>query len=157
MDNILKKSQINQIVDTISKAYDFNCDFLKEYNFVINSRQKIHITTINLKEVDIERINSVGIYFGTMHDDETIRLSIEGTNMIKPKKNFIELTPESLKSYLAAENLFLEEVKEVNNDKTYPFLIVKYEKENLGCVSIKDNMFLNYTSKSRKLDYNKVF
>jgi NOL1/NOP2/fmu family ribosome biogenesis protein len=157
MEGILKKSEINQIVDSLSIAYDFDCNFLKSYYFLIKGRQKVYITNINLKEIDIDRINSTGIYFGTIHDDDRIRLSVEGTTFIKPKKNFIEINKETLKSYLAAENLFLDEVKTINNDETYPFLIVKYETENLGCVSLKENILLNYVSKSRKLDYNKVF
>ena len=91
-----------------------------------------------------------------MHDNERLRLSLEGSQLIKPKNNYIKIDQRTLKSYLAGENLFINEINEVNNNSS-PFLIVIYENTNLGCVNIKNDKILNYMPKSRRLCFNKVF
>ena len=77
--------------------------------------------------------------------------------MIIPTKNYIKLDEKAMKSYVTAENLFVEEVEQVEFTSSAPFKIVVYNKDNLGCMSHRDKEFLTYMSKSRKLDYGKVF
>ena len=155
----IKKSEVKELINDLSKDYEDNLDFLNEFNFYSNSKGKTFISKINLANINIERINAIGIYFGTFHDEKRFRLSIEGSRLINPKNNFIKITKEQLKNYLAAENLFIDEIETIKESGTCPFLIVKHENEKLGCVSIKkqNNLLLNYVPKSRKLDFNKVF
>lgn len=153
----LKKSIVNNLIDNLSSFYDCDLEFLKGYNFYVRSRGKVYMTQFDINSLDIERINSFGLYFGTFHDDERFRLSIEGSKFVKPKKNFVEIDENTLKSYLAGENLFKDEVKNISWEDRCPFLIVICGDENLGCTNIKDDMLLNYVSKGRKLDFNKVF
>lgn len=157
MDQLLKKSQVNTLIDNLSNNYGYNLDFLKSYYFYVGGRGKIYISKIDTTNLKLDRINSSGIYFGTFHDEERFRLSVEGTQFVKPIKNYVKINYETLKSYLAAENLFKDEVLELNKEENSTFLIVIYENQNIGCVSLKENMLLNYISKSRKLDFNKVF
>ena len=105
----------------------------------------------------MQRVNTIGLYFGAYHNDNRFRLSIEGSKLIKPQKNFLELNEKSLNTYLSGENLFAEEIEKINHEDNCPFLIVKFKDENLGCMNLKDNVFLTYLSKSRKLDHNKLF
>lgn len=153
----IKKSQINELISKLSLYYGCNLEFLKEYHFYVNNKGKVHISKINLNELEIDRVNSIGLYFGTYHDENRFRLSLEGTKFIKPTKNFIVLNKKSLNTYLSGENLFKEEVEKIDFSDNCPFLIVQYENENLGCMNIKDNMLLTYMSKTRKLDFNKLF
>ncbi|NCC70890.1 hypothetical protein EOM09_04875 [bacterium] len=105
---------------------------------------------------NIKRINGLGIYFGTFHDELRFRLSIEGSQLLNVEKNYISIGDRAFKSYVAGENLFLNEIDEIV-DNGANFLVVKYDNENIACVSRKNDEFLNYVSKSRKLDFNKVF
>lgn len=157
MDNVLKKSQIKLLIDNLSKLYGCKLDFLESYYFHVGAREKIYMSKIDVSTLNLEKINSTGIYFGTYHDEEKFRLSIEGSQFVKATQNFITINDETLKSYLASENLFTTEALEINREGHCPFLIVKYKDHNLGCVSIKEEMMLNYIPKSRKLDFNKVF
>lgn len=154
----LKTSEVKEILENIEKYYKCNVDELKELNFYINEKtQKIHVTKVDIEELNIDKISGFGLYFGTMHDNNRLRLSIEGSQLISPKKNYIKINDENLKSYLAGENLFKDEVEEINWEDNAPFLITLHNDENLGSVNIKENMILNYLPKSRRLNFNKVF
>ncbi|MDA3855486.1 MAG: hypothetical protein PF569_04460 [Candidatus Woesearchaeota archaeon] len=154
---LLKKSKKEELVNKLSLYYGDNLEKLKSYNFYMNEKtRKIHMCKLDIN-IDIRRITNVGIYFGTYHDNERFRLSIEGSQFIKPTKNFLILKEENLKSYLAAESLFTEEIEKFNWQENTPFLIAIYDGENLGCVNIKGKEILNYVPKSRKLNFDKLF
>ena len=156
LDKISSKEK-KIIFEQISKNYDSDMSYFDDKNLYKNQKGKVYITHINIEEVEIDRINGLGIYFGTIHDSGKFRLSIEGSQLIKAKKNYVILKEEKFATYLAAENLFPEDLEEINRDGDCPFLIVVYQDKNLGCITIKEDNVQNYISKSRKLDYNKVF
>ena len=145
------------LIKNLEKDYGFDTSFLKEFEFYLTSKNKVMLSKINIDKIKFERINSIGIYFGTYHNETRFRLSLEGSKFIKPTKNYIKINKEILKSYVAAENLFTNEVEMINCEPTAPFKIVTYENENLGCVSHREKELLTYMPKSRKLDYNKIF
>ncbi len=154
----LKKNQVKELLEKLSFFYDTNLQELEKFYFYKTNKGKVHISLHDVEKLNLPRTNSIGLCFGTYHDDERFRLSIEGTQLIKPKKNYVELKDlDSLKSYLAAENVFKSDLKYYNHENNCPFLIVKYKENNLGSVSPKGDVILNYVSKSRKLNYNKVF
>ena len=154
---VLRKSAVRELVNRLSDSYGCNLEELKSYVFYKNLRGKVYISKVDVRDMSIDRINGVGLYLGTFHDEYRFRLSIEGSNLVGATKNFVTINSDVLKSYLAAENLFADEVDELNNDGSASFLIVRYNGESLGCVSLKEKMLLNYIPKSRKLDFNKVF
>ena len=154
---LIRKSRVNFLIDSLSKSYDCDLEELRSYNFYTNPKGKIFISKFRVDELELERVNAVGLYFGTLHDNDRFRLSIEGSKFIKPKKNFIKLNSESLKFYISAENLRKDQFEEVNVDGTSPFIIVQFEEENMGCVSFKGNEALTYVPKSRKLDLERLF
>ena len=150
--------QKEQLMKKLRCYYGDDLEKLKNFYFYFNPRtEKIFVSKIDLEKISINKITGIGLYFGTFHSNDRFRLSIEGSKFVIPKKNFIEIDFEKLKSYLTGENLFQEEVKIENLEKNCPFYIVKYKNENIGCVSLKENIFLNYIPKSRRLDFNKLF
>lgn len=153
---LCKESYSKKLIKHLENIYDCNLENLKSYYFYINPKGKIAISTVKLEDLKLDRVNSMGLYFGTMHDNERFRLNIEGTKFIKPKKNFVMLDEKALKSYISGENLFFDEV-EMNWDNEAQFLIAIYDNENIGVLSVKDKELLNYLSKGKRLDFNKVF
>ncbi len=154
---VLRKSAVRELVDNLSNSYGCDLEELKSYVFYVNPRGKVYISKADVRNEEFKKINGVGLYFGTFHDENRFRLSIEGSGLVSPKKNYVVINSDVLKSYLAAENLFADEVDELNNDGSANFLIVRYNGQSIGCVSLKEKMLLNYIPKSRKLDFNKVF
>jgi len=153
----MKQSQIKELIEKLTSYYGTNLNFLKEYHFYINNKNKVQISKINLNDLNLQRINLIGLYFGAYHDDNRFRLSLEGSKLINPTKNYILLNIKSLNSFISGENLFKEEVEKIDFENNCPFLIVRYEDENFGCMNIKDNMLITYLPKTRKLDFNKLF
>lgn len=154
---LLKKSKKEELINKLSIYYGTNLEQLKSYSFYMSEKtRKVHMCKLDT-EIELKRVTNVGLYFGTYHDEDRFRLSIEGSQFIKPTKNFLVLKEENLKSYLATESLFVEEIKEYNWQENAPFLIVIYNNENIGCINIKEKEILNYIPKSRKLNFNKLF
>ena len=159
-NKLLSTKEKNDILNSIGNYYDVDTTNLKEYYFYINENtRKVYLSNFNLNEsgLQLPKINSMGMYFASIHDNKRIRLSIEGSKLIKPKKNYIILNKDNLKSYVAGEDLFIDEIKNVNFDKKAPFLIVRYEEQNIGCMNLKDKILMSYVPKSRRLDFNKIF
>lgn len=160
--NLLKKSEVKILLDKISQYYNCDISNLENYNFYFNEKNdKIYISTYNVEELGLDRVSNHGLYFGSYHDNGRFRLSIEGSKFVIPNKNYVKISPSSLKSYVAGENLFADEVLELNYDENAPFLVVIYDNgeqfENVGSISVKENFLLNYVPKSRRLDFNKIF
>lgn len=165
----IKKNQIKELLDKLALYHGCSTEHLKSKFFYRTNKGKVYISghNINLNEENklskvegpyFDRLNSIGMYFGTYHDDLRFRLSIEGTQLIKPTKNFILLKDENaLRAYISAENIVKEEVEIFDHSNFCPFLIVRYGSKNLGSVSPKDGIYLNYVPKSRKLEHSKVF
>lgn len=153
----LNSKQKRELIDSLAFFYKTDLTYLKKYQFYKTQRGKLYISKIDITSLNLTKFASIGLYFGTYHDENRFRLSIEGSKLITPTRNYIELKKEILSSYLSAENLFKEDLDYLNWEDNCPFLIVKCGNEYLGAVSIKENMVLNYIPKSRKLDYNKLF
>jgi ribosome biogenesis protein Nip4 len=153
----LNSQRKTDLIKTLESDYGYDTNFLNEYIFYITSKDKIMLSKIDVDKLKLERVNSLGIYFGIYHSETKFRLSLEGSKMIKPTKNFIKIDDKAMKSYVTAENLFEDEVQQIKFSSSAPFKIVQYKKDNLGCMSHRDKEFLTYLSKSRKLDFGKVF
>ncbi len=165
----LKKNQIKNLLESLSKYYGCQTEHLNSKHFYITPKGKVYICEKNIailenqqnthpNEISLPRINSVGMYFGTYHDDQRFRLSIEGSSLLEPTKNYIELKDKNaLKSYISAENISKEEISFCDHSNHCPFLLVKYQKKIIGSVSPKEGMYINYIPKSRKLEYSKLF
>lgn len=159
LPKVLDKNSIKELVERLSFFYDVDLSFLYSYEFYLNDKEdKLFICSVDLKSIsELERVQGYGLYFGTFHDNQRFRLSIEGSKFINPKKNFVRINEKSLKNYVAGEDLFVDEVVEYDWSNNCPFLIVQFEDENIGSVNLKDKVFLNYVPKSRRLEFNRIF
>ena len=156
----LSQKQKEELISTLSFFYNTRTGHLKDHTFYLNEKtSKVYIANMPVEETNLKlkRINSQGLYFGTYHDNNRFRLSMEGTQLIEPKRNYIILNEKSLKNYISGENLFKEEAEEINWEDKSPFLIVKYEDDNLGSVNIKEDFIINYVPKSRRLNFDRLF
>jgi NOL1/NOP2/fmu family ribosome biogenesis protein len=94
-------------------------------------------------------IERVGIYFAKVVIDggeEKIRLSIEGTHILKDqiKKNIFELTKEQSEDWMLGQQLDIISGK-------FGFLVMKYEDDFLGTGKASKEKIGNYIPKSRRL------
>lgn len=155
---LFPSSEKKKLIGRLETLYGVNLTFLKDYAFYITSKGKIYVFSGDQRLIqDLKRVSSMGLYFGTVHDNDRFRPSIEGSQLIRPVKNVIVLSEKNLKSYICAENLFVDELDNLEVSSDCPFPIIRYGDDFLGAMSIKEGVLLNYVAKGRRLDFNKVF
>ncbi|MBU2589143.1 MAG: hypothetical protein KKF52_02540 [Nanoarchaeota archaeon] len=115
------------------------------YAFLKNNDDKIFLLSKKFGEIDTARlrINNLGLYFGKQ-EKSGIRLTIEGTQLIKPSKNVIELDDKQIRQWILGKDL---EIK----SEAKGFLVIKNKNDFFGCGAYKDGKLLNYIPKNRRL------
>ena len=139
---ILNKKEIREIQGLIKEQFDVDFEFsdvvLKDNN------DKVYLISNDFKDVELTvRINSMGLYFCKIQNGR-IRLSIEGSQLVKGKKNVIEIEDSEVKKWLMGEELKTE--KDLKG-----FVIIKNKNDYLGCGEAKEGRILNYVSKDRRI------
>ncbi len=155
----LKSIELNNFLLNIFDMYGESFD-LKNFNFYLNKNSDdIYISSTNLDNVDFNFFFSIGMFFAKFIDIDNFYLSLEGSKLINVTKNFIELKEESLSKYLSGQNLFKDDLSEINilNNNNNNYLIVKFKNKNLGSVKILDVGFQNLLPKSKLIEYGKLF
>ncbi|MCK5282905.1 MAG: hypothetical protein KAK00_05845 [Nanoarchaeota archaeon] len=142
---ILNSKEIKNIHNLLKKRFEFEKHL--EYVFFLNNKNRIYITNRDLSKIDTShlRINSIGLYFGELHNNE-IRLSIEGSQIIgkNSSKNVLELNEKESREWL----------KGIDIDKKYEekgYVILKHNEDFLGCGKAVESKILNYVPKNRRL------
>ncbi len=142
---ILNKKEVKAILEMVKKQWE--CDFKEDYAFLQNKDGKVFIVNKDIAKIDFKkiRINSVGLYFAELRNNE-IRLSIEGSQLIGPKakENVIELNEKEAREWLKGNDL--EKETSANG-----FVIIKHDKDYLGTGKARDNKILNFVPKTRRL------
>jgi NOL1/NOP2/fmu family ribosome biogenesis protein len=147
----LNKKEASKILDQIKNEYGCNpppLDFMiDKYTFYISEKNKIYIINNSIKQVNLERIriNSLGLYFCELNND-AIRLSLEGSHIIGPtaSKNLLELDSVATLAWLRGEDI-------ESSEEFCGFVILKNNKDFLGCGRYKEGRILNYIPKNRRI------
>jgi NOL1/NOP2/fmu family ribosome biogenesis protein len=143
---ILKKKDKKRFLELLKKQFGFEEKL--DYNFLINTKNKIFIINKDLVNINIDkiRINSIGLYIAEFRNDE-VRLSIEGSQLIgkKAKKNILELNDKQARDWMKGNDLELE-------TKEKSFLIIKNNNDYLGSGKSTLDKILNFVPKSRRLN-----
>ena len=130
--------------ESLSNLFDKKLDYV----FLINNKNKVFIVNKEIADIELSkiRINSIGLYIAEFRNNE-IRLSIDGSQIIGPKakENVIDLNEKEAREWLKGNDLSIEA-------KTKGFVILKYNKDYLGCGKVKENRILNFVPKTRRLN-----
>ncbi len=128
----LQEIMINQFGDCIKGV------------FFISEKKKIYLTTIPARDTSriIKNFSGIGLYIGRLNDDG-FRPSIEGAQLLRPKKNIISLNEEQLKEWVAGYNI------KVNEKDGY--YIIRYNNETLGPGKVMNGHLWNYVPKERRI------
>jgi len=151
---ILNSRETKHILERLYEQYGYNHDrTTQEYVFLMNKDNRIHIISrsVEILPYNEMKIDSVGMYLGELYK-ESLRLSIEGSQMIGPKatKNIIELNKEEMIEWIKGADI-------EHDDVGKEFIIIKYNNTDtgktdyLGAGKYKDGKIMNYVSKSRRL------
>ena len=143
---ILNSKEIKEILKLIEKQWNSKLKF--DYGFLKNNRNRVFIINKDIQKIELDklRINSIGMYFCEIRNNE-IRLSIEGSQIVGPKatKNIIEINEPQVKQWFNGQDL------EINGNYD-GFVIIKYNNDFLGTGKYKSDRILNYVSKARRIN-----
>ena len=145
---ILNRKKIKEILALIKKQW--GADFKTELAFLMNTQNKIFLVNREVFNLNLEklRINSIGLYFGELKNNE-LRLSIEGSQLIgkNTKQNIAELNEKQAMQWLKGQDI---EIK----GQYKGFVILKHKNDFLGTGKYKDGKVLNFVPKARRFKYN---
>lgn len=115
-----------------------------DYIFFENSQEKIFILSKDYANANLENINvnNLGMYFARRENDG-LRLTIEGAQLINAKKNIIELGKEQIDLWMKGKDIPME--------GNLGYVIVKNNKDVFGCGMLKNNILRNMVPKERRL------
>jgi len=156
---ILNKKEVKKVLSLIKNQWD--ADVKLDYVFLQNSKGKIFIANKELFNIDkikknkikkasdsfLEnlRINSIGMYFGLLKENQ-LRLTIEGSQIIgaKAKKNILLLSDAQTKEWLRGEDLPIKNLK--------GFFLIKNKNDFLGTGKAVKDKILNFVPKNRRVN-----
>jgi NOL1/NOP2/fmu family ribosome biogenesis protein len=124
----------------------FGCEYEFSHEVYQNTKNKIFLMDKGIAKIEIKQllVNSLGLYFGELRDDE-IRLSIEGSQLMGKyaTKNVLELDDESAAKWMAGEDIMVD-------SDLYGFVLIKNRGDFLGCGKISNKKLFNYVPKERR-------
>ncbi len=140
---ILNNREVKPILKFLKE--NFGMEGKLDYVFFKSSKDKVYVLSKKFAEFDEKtvRINNIGLYFGKQEKDG-FRLSIEGAQLIRPKKNVVDVGKEQMGGWMRGEDI------EVEHDSNV-YVIVMYGKDIYGCGKYKDCKILNAVSKQRRV------
>lgn len=145
---VMNSKEKKELLKKIKEQYDPDIKDIEKYIFLINPKNKIFIISKDFSKIDITelRINSLGLYFGELYNNE-LRLSIEGSQIIgkTAKKNILELNEKQAEQWLKGLDLDLQ------NNYESGFYIIKTNYNYIGCGKIVNKKLFNYVPKERRL------
>ena len=124
----------------------WGAEFRRDAAF-LQKENDVFLISRDLDRIDLRQlnVNSLGLYFGELRRG-TLRLSIEGSQIIGPKakKNVLEIDQSQSELWMKGEDL------ESNSYSGTGFAIVRHGSDFLGCGRIKEGRLINFVPKSRR-------
>lgn len=144
---ILNRKEAKELIAIIEERWKCKLDWLDKCYMVLTEKNNIHLINREIERIELNtfRINTLGLYIGEIKN-KTIRLSIEGSQLVPATTNTIELDREQAKQWLKGEDL-----KITGNTG---FVIIKHNKDTLGCGNLKEGTLLNFVPKARRLNFH---
>lgn len=148
MIKILNKKEKQEITNKLNEQFGIE----RIPGIIIKTgKEKLFLFSGNFDKEQIKKleriafVEKVGIYFAKFID-EKIKLSIEGTQILKNqiKKNILEINKEQVEQWMKGQELQIVTGKK-------GFLIIKYKDDFLGCGKASENKIGNFIPKNRRL------
>ncbi len=145
---ILNSKEVKTLIHQLTEQFGLiNSDFFKNHMFLVNNKKKVFISTKNEPDQKFRypKTEKVGLYFATINKDSTLRLSLEGSQIVGKlaSKNILELNTQDAENWLKGFDF------DVSIDDGY--YILKYKQDFIGCGLIRNNKLFNFLPKTRRL------
>jgi len=139
---ILSKTEVKKVLRQLNKQFEIK-DLKLDYIFLKSEKDRIFIVNKDFGEVDVENINTVGLYIAKVEKDG-IRLSIEGSQIFGAKASKNVLVLDKPDEWLLGNNIGVKVGLK-------GYVIVKCGEDFLGCGKIVKDKLYNFVPKSRRI------
>jgi len=145
---ILNKKGVEEIERIVEANYGVKIDLQKFLVLKTGVDEKVWIASRDLEKIDLKnlRVNSVGLYFGKVKRNKKIKLSIEGCQIVKAKKNFVNVNKAQAESFMSGKDI---ELTDVSGCEQGNFIFVKHGNNWLGVGKLSNTRLENLNPKSR--------
>ncbi len=144
---ILNSKEKRELLKKIDEQFEINENPLKEKVIIESGDGRIWTATRDIEKVNLknEKIETIGLYIGKIEKTGGVRLSIEGSQIIGPfaNKNVITIDRKQLEYWIRGINL--------NYASGKGYILLKYEKDHVGCGKLHEKGILNHTPKERRI------
>jgi NOL1/NOP2/fmu family ribosome biogenesis protein len=144
---ILNSRERKAILDRIEAQW--GCRWESDFAFLRSDKDKIYIIDHDVDKIEPKklRIDSVGLYVAQLPNDNEVRLTIEGAQIIGPlaKRNIVELSEAEARDWLRGEDI------PVDPEGLSGFVILRQGDDFLGSGKVKESKVLNFVSKARRV------
>lgn len=143
---ILNRKELKKIQTVIEETFGSRLPEDKAY--LLSGKDRLYIVNKEISMVDDKeiRIDSIGLYVGTLSNGQ-FRPSIEGSQILKPKKGFVEVSEESLGDWMSGKDIGVPE-------DTIGIQVVKHGHDYAGAGFAKEGILLNHVPKERRISRN---
>lgn len=141
----LKSKEVKEVHKLLNEQFGYENKL--EYYFYKTEKDRVYIVNREVSDVlDEIKINSLGLYFATITKDNKLRLTVEGSQIVGPEatKNVIEIDEDKMFQWFKGEDLIMQGTEG-------EFVILKFEKDYLGCGKVRDGNILSFLPKTRRL------
>ncbi|MFH1401308.1 MAG: hypothetical protein ABIH41_07365 [Nanoarchaeota archaeon] len=151
--HILNSKERKHILRGINER--FGCEFTTDKAMLINNKDRIYIIDTALDRVPAEtlRIDSIGMYFGTMENDE-MRPSIEGSQLIGPQatKHIIDIDDVEIEHWVTGQDIHIpaEEARAIEHGLN----LIRHKGDFFGCAKTQVGdgaKLINHVPKIRRM------
>lgn len=139
---LLNNREIKRINNMLKEQFGNEFNF-KDYLVFKTPRNRVFIVSKDFSKIDTSKlkINNVGLYFLSL--EGKIRLSIDGSQIFKVKKNVLELNEKEFEKWMNGAIL------DIKQEKGY--FVLKHKDHYLGCGKSTGEKILNFIPKERRV------
>ena len=143
----LKKKEIAAICNQLEKHWGFQEPL--PYLFFQTRQRRVSLLNKEFAVVDTSklRINSVGMYFCEIMNNQEVRLSIEGSQIVGhfASRNVLSVDEKQVKQWLYGQDV------EISSADVEGFVILLFGSYFIGCGRYKEGIISNHVSKNRRI------
>ncbi len=145
---ILNSKEIKAIKESLTAEFGYALQ--EDYAYLKNEKDKVFIINKDISKIELDnlKIDRCGLYLAEVKNNQ-VRLSKEGAQLLVKEaetdkikiKNIVELNENEIKDYFKGMDL-KKELGEASRQ-----IILRYQKETLGCARYKEGIILNFLPK----------
>jgi len=148
--DIINSKELKIFLGKISKQFGVeDVSVFSKYLFLKNAKKKVFLTTSYEKDAKfrIPKSEKAGLYFATINKDDSLRLSLEGSQLVGKcaTHHIMVLNHNQAENWLKG---FDFDIPKVDEDGYY---LLKYKEDFLGCGLVRGDKLFNFLPKTRRL------